>query len=41
MELTEYVAAYRRAKGFQQATRGATQPEPDRTATVFATGLRA
>lgn len=40
MELTEYVAAYLRANGFPHATSGAMPPEPDRTATVYATGLR-
>lgn len=41
MELTEHIAAYLRAHGFTSATSGVMPPEPDRIATVYATGVRA
>ena len=41
MELTEHIAAYLRANDFEGATSGLMPPEPDRMATVYATGVRA
>lgn len=40
MELTEHIAEYLRANGFEGATSGIMPHEPDRIATVYATGVR-
>lgn len=40
MELTEYLAQYLRDNDFPGATSGIMPAQPDRVATVYATGLR-
>ena len=40
MELTEHIAQFLRDNDFDGATSGMMPPEPDRVATVYATGLR-
>ena len=40
MELTEYLAQYLRDNDFDGATSGVMPQEPDRIATVYATGVR-
>lgn len=40
MEITEHIAQYLRAIGFETAASGTMPAEPDRTAAVYATGVR-
>ena len=40
MELTEHIALYLRANGFDGATSGVMPLTPDRIATVYATGVK-
>ena len=39
-EVTEHIAAYLRANGFEGAVSGSMPPAPDRVAAVYATGVR-